>query len=144
MNAVNFRKWRRQVKGYLLASGAKEKGGDVKMAIILHCGGPAMLEIYDQLGLTSAQKNEPETVFDKLAEYCNPQKNEVLATYRFWHNQYREPFNSFLTELRSKAEHCNFLDQSDCMIRDKIVFSLPTRQQELLVREKDLKLDKAV
>ena len=50
----NFKKWKRQVEIYLLASGASEKEDDVQTAIILNCAGPHVVDIYDQFQWTEA------------------------------------------------------------------------------------------
>ena len=57
---------------------------------------------------------------------------------------YNEPFDSFLTGLRSRANLCNFEDMKDRMLRDKIVFLVTDKVQELLLREKTLDLQKVV
>jgi hypothetical protein len=44
----NFKHWKRQVQIYLTASGATDKEDEVQTAIILHCAGPHILDIYDQ------------------------------------------------------------------------------------------------
>ena len=44
----NFKKWKRQVEVYLAASGGTDKAKEVQVAIILSCGGPHVVEIYDQ------------------------------------------------------------------------------------------------
>ena len=49
---------------------------------------------------------------------------------------YHEPFDSFLTDLRSRANLSNFGDVKDRILRDKIVFSVTDKVQELLLREK--------
>jgi hypothetical protein len=59
------------------------------------------------------------------------EQNEVLESHRFWNVQYQEPFDNFLTELRTRASSCNF-DSKDRMTRDKIVFTVQGKLQELL------------
>ena len=49
----------------------------------------------------------------------------------------------FLTELYSRAASCNFKEK-DRMIRDKIVFNVSGKLQELLLRETNLDLKKAI
>ena len=75
-----------------------------------------------------------------MQAYCNPRHNVVLHTFRFWRAPLIEPFESFITDLRTKAESCEFGDQKDRMIRDKIIFTVTGKLQELLLREGD-KLD---
>ena len=78
----------------------------------------------------------------KLEEHCNPRENEGLQRVRFWNIPLHEPFDAFLTELYSRAASCNFKEK-ERMIRDKIVFSVSGKLQELLLRESNLGLKKA-
>ena len=45
--ADSFRKWKRQLEVYMEASGANNKPKPRQAAIILHCAGPQVLEVYD-------------------------------------------------------------------------------------------------
>ena len=66
-------------------------------------------------------------VLTKVEECCNPLRQNQLshANISFWNVQLQEPFDSFLTELRSRVESCDF-ENRDLMtfIRDKIVFTV--------------------
>lgn len=65
----NFKKWKRQVEVYLAASGGTEKAKEVQVAIILSCGGPHVVEIYDQFQWDDGNdKNDP----DKLVLIVTP------------------------------------------------------------------------
>ncbi|KAL8567594.1 hypothetical protein ACOMHN_054407 [Nucella lapillus] len=140
-----FRAWKRQVDFYLLASGASENSKPTQTAIILHCAGVQVQEVYEHFTFDEEDdKKDPAKVFEKLAEYCAPRSNEVIETFRFWNHPLREPFDAFLTDLRSRANLCNFGTAKDRMIRDKIVFTTTGKMQELLLREKDLTLQRAV
>ena len=137
--AERFRSWRRQVDFYLKASGASEKPKATQTAVILHCAGVRVQEVYEHFVFAyDADKDDPQTVLDKLAEYCSPRSNEVIETHRFWNMAYHKPFDSVLTDLRSRANLCNFGNIKDRMLRDKIVFSVTDKVQELLLREKTL------
>ena len=74
----------------------------------------------------------------KLEAYCNPRQNEVLESHRFWSVKPDDhpSFEHLLTELRARAESCNF-NERDRMLRDKIVFSTAGKLQELLLREEN-------
>ncbi|CAC5382385.1 unnamed protein product [Mytilus coruscus] len=140
----NFKKWKRQVEIYLVASGAVKKDGAVQVAIILNCAGPNIVDIFDQIQWTEGgDEKKPDKLFEKLEAYCNPRKNEVLESHRFWMVPYQEPFDNFLTELRTRANSCNF-QEKDRMMRDKIIFSVTGKLQELLLREDKINLDKAI
>ena len=142
--AETFRSWKRQIDIYLVASGAVSKEKSVQTAIILHCAGPEVQEIHEHFVYGEGQsKDDPKIVLQKLEEYCAPKTGEVIATHRFWTEKYKEPIDSFLVALKTRAKLCNF-QEPERMIRDKIVFSVEGKMQELLLREKDLDLKKAV
>lgn len=142
--AENFKRWRRQIDIYVDASGVSEKSQKVQMAVILNCAGPQVVEVYDNLTWdTDTDQHDPQKVLQAIENYCNPRKNEVLETHRFWNTVYHEPFDKFLTELKTRAGACNF-SEKDRMIRDKIVFSVSGKLQERLLRDDDLDLNKAV
>ena len=143
--AQTFRSWRRQMAIFLLASGASEKSKAAQTAVNLNCAGVQVQEAYDQFVFDDAgDKNDPKIVLEKLAAYCEPRSSEVIESHRFWNLPYREPFDVFLTDLRSRADLCNFSDQKDRLLRDKLVFSVTGKMQELLLREKGLDLWKTI
>ena len=52
---------------------------------------------------------------------------------------------SYATDLRTRADHRDFGDLKDSLIRDKIVIGIrDNKTQERLLRESDLGLDKAL
>ena len=100
--------------------------------------------MYDNITWESDDdKHKPDKVLEALGNYCNQRDNEVLESHRFWNIQCQEPFDKFLTELETRAASCNFQER-DTMIRDKIVFALTGKLQELLLRVDGLTLEKAV
>ena len=60
-------------------------------------------------------------------------------------NKAGETIDQFITELKTRAKSCEFCDQHDSMIRDRIVFGVTdTWLKERLLRESsDLTLEKA-
>jgi hypothetical protein len=42
--AENYKKWKRQVEIYLMASGVCTKNKETQTAIILHCAGPSVID----------------------------------------------------------------------------------------------------
>ncbi|KAL9970099.1 hypothetical protein ACROYT_G022422 [Oculina patagonica] len=140
----NYKRWKRQMEVYLAASGASVKDEKIQTAIILNCAGPQVLEVYDNIVWENAEdKHKPAKVLEALENYCNPRDNEVLESHRFWNTPYQEPFDKFLTELKTRAASCNF-QEKDRMMRDKIVFTVTGKLQELLLRVDSLTLEKAV
>ena len=121
-----------------------EKDDKVQTAIILNCAGPHVLEVYDTFIWTDdGIKDKPDKVLEGLERYCNPRDNEVIEYHRFWDIPYQEPFDKFLTELKTREAACNFLEK-DRKLRDKIVFTVTGKLQDLLFREDNLTHDKAI
>ena len=118
----------------MAASGASAKDDKVQTAIILNCAGPQVLEVYDNIVWENAEdKHKPAKVLEALENYCNPRDNKVLESHRFWNTPYQEPFEKFLTELKTRAASCNF-QEKDRMMRDKIVFTVTGKLQELFLQ----------
>lgn len=53
-------------------------------------------------------------------------------------------FEPFLTELRARAESCDYNNEKNRMILDKIVFTMTGKLQEMLLSEDALDLEKAI
>ena len=69
--AENFKKWRREIEIYIEASGSSEKSEKNKTAIILHCAGPKVIEIYDQFTWDNIDDRENSSkVLEKIKDYC--------------------------------------------------------------------------
>ena len=133
---------------FLLASGSEGKSGETRLAMLLNFAGDEALKLYNTFTYdnTGDEKNF-ETVIDKFRSYCIPRRNIVYERYQFWQltQQPGESVDSFATTLRAKASSCDFGDQTESMIRDRIVLGHPVRQtQERLLRECDLTLQKAL
>ena len=96
----NFKRWKRQFEIYLTASGAVEKSQETQTAILLQCAGAKVIEIYDHfVWAENGDKNKPDAVMQKIEEHCNPRRNEVLESHRFWSVSYQsaQGFKQFLT-----------------------------------------------
>ncbi|KAK2548796.1 hypothetical protein P5673_030940 [Acropora cervicornis] len=77
--------------------------------------------VYDNIAWESDDKHKPKKVLEALENYCSPRDNEVLELHRFWNIQCHEPFDKFLTELKTKAASCS-IQEKDRMMKDNIVF----------------------
>ena len=76
----------------------------------------------------------------KLSEHYNPQPSEIVERTKF-HSRFRKPGESaasFVAQLRSLSEHCNFGDNLEVMIRDRLVCGIndDTIQKRLLSESK--------
>lgn len=78
----------------MLATSATSKPKETQTAIILHCGGPGVVEIYDQFEFEEDEKHDPTMVLKKIEEYCNPRQSQVMQSYRTWNVKLQEPSDS--------------------------------------------------
>ena len=86
-------------------------------------------------------------LFKNFDNYFTPKKNITYQRYRFFsYNQNDgQSIDSYATELRTRADHCDFGDLKDSLIRDKIIIGIrDSKTQERLLRESVLSLDKAL
>lgn len=144
----NWRRWEQRFRLYLEASGAIEKSELRQCAMLLASAGEEAIEVYNNFVFGPDEKDKLECLVQKFKEYCNPRKNTVFERYSFWHTEQKEgeSIDQFVTELKTKAKACEFGDQLDLMIRDRIVFGVrDVRMKERMLRDSpDLTLQKAV
>jgi len=64
-----------------------------------------------------------EDILNAFETYCNPRKNVVYERYKFFNIKQKEGqnINDFLTQLKIQAKHCEFGEQIDNLICDRIV-----------------------
>ncbi|XP_067940194.1 uncharacterized protein [Watersipora subatra] len=155
--AGEWRKWSRAFEDYLLAIDvaagtlAAEKR---KLALFCHVGGEDVREVYSRMEFTKVGDGETKDidegtegrklkdVLKRFREYCNPRSGIVVSRYEF-HNssQNGETVDVYLMRLRRLAESCDFGDQRDSLVRDKLLFGLDdSKTIEKLMRESDEKL----
>ncbi|XP_062602769.1 uncharacterized protein LOC134267389 [Saccostrea cucullata] len=78
----NYKKWKRQVEVYMSASGGIDKSKEVQVAIILSCGGPHVVEIYDQFHREDeSHKNDPAKLYEKLQAYLHVVKSDINSVW---------------------------------------------------------------
>ncbi|XP_021340552.1 uncharacterized protein K02A2.6-like [Mizuhopecten yessoensis] len=135
----NWRRWSQRLNVYLTASGGSEKPDATNVAIMLHSIGEEGLEIYNNFTFENEGDNlKLKPVLDKFQEYCNPRKYTVIERYMFWETKQREgeSIDHFVTELKPRAKNCEFGDQKDMMIRDRVIFGIDNdRLKERLLRD---------
>jgi hypothetical protein len=108
---------------YLTASGGDSKPAATKAAIFLHTIGEDALKVYNSFNLPSPQDKDLAVIKAKFDEYCTPRKNVVYERYLFFKMSQAsgETVESYATSLRLRAKSCEFGDQMDSLIRDRLV-----------------------
>ncbi|GFS85250.1 uncharacterized protein TNCV_75131 [Trichonephila clavipes] len=118
-----WRKWRQDLENYLLATEKDDRTDKIKIAILLNLFGSEGLEIYNTFKFEELAKNSLSIL--KFEEYCSPRQNVVY--------------------LKTLASTCEFAEQENGLIRDRIVLGIKDRGlQERLLRENNLNIEKAI
>ena len=131
---------------FLTASGATAKPEATKCAMFLHAIGDEALKVFNSFNLTESEQKNLSIIKQKFVEYCTPRKNVVYERYLFGKmcQSVGETVNAFVTSLRLRAKSCEFGEQEESLIRDRLVIGCnDQRVQERLLREPDLSLQKA-
>ena len=136
---------------YFTACEYGKKSKEVQVAVLLNVAGPEAQDVHEHFQFdaetAAADKKDYAKLLDMFGEYCNPRKNVVYERFRFWsRDQNRdEHVDNWVKDLRTIAVDCEFEEQEDLMIRDKLVFGIcDTRVKERMLRESDLTLQKAL
>lgn len=144
----NWRAFKQQFQLYISALGLEGKPEPRKVALLLTIAGPQAIEVYNTFVFQQdGDKEKLDKVIEAFDAYCSPKKNETYERYVFRSRiqQQSEAFDVFLTDLRLKAQSCNFATLKDSMIRDQIVFGVEDKKvRERLLRETDLTLEGAI
>ena len=146
--AQRWNRWQKQFETYYAACELSKRDKDTQVAILLHTAGAEAQEIHEQFKFeVDADKQDYKKILTKFEDYCHPRKNTVYERYCFWSRDQveEEHVDKWVKDLRSIAKNCEFGDQEDNLIRDKLVFGVrDSRVKERMLRETDLTLKKAV
>ena len=144
----NWSKWKGEFGFYLTATESTSKPDAVKTSRLLTAIGEKGREVYYTFTFTDeTEAMEYFTVLQKFDAYMSPKKNITYMRYRFFSCKQLEgqSIDDFATELKSRAQHCEFDTLRDSLIRHKLVVGVNSKKvQERLLREKDLDLNKAI
>ncbi|UYV72865.1 K02A2.6-like [Cordylochernes scorpioides] len=141
-------KWRKKIENYIIASDLNSKTIQQQRAILLHIIGDLALEIYNTFGFEeNAQSPTIKDILDKYDQYFRPFKNTIYKRYLFFtcEQKLNQTFDDFVTEIKSKAEDCEFENIKDSLIRDRIVLGCrDTTLREKYLQNPDLTLSLAI
>ena len=132
---------------YAEACDLQKKNERTQIATFFNIVGPDAVNIDSTLKLPRETERTLDDVLNAFDQHVEPQKNVVFERYRFWTREQHEGENvhEWVVDLKAKARYCDFGDQEDLLIRDKIVFGIRNTQlKERLLRESDLQLEKAL
>ena len=144
-----WEKFYEQFEWYLCAIGLDGASDMRKISLFLNVAGAEAQRIFGTftfVGETEDPKKYAD-VINKFTNFCMPKKNLVYERYVFNICVQKEGQNvdSYVTELRHKAQTCDYGELKDSLIRDRIVVGINSTQlKEKMLQDKDLSLDSAI
>ena len=143
-----WRKWKQRFELFSLASGLSSKDEGIQAATLLHVVGPDALEVYNTFSWENEEdKRKVTKILEKFEAHCIPQRNITWERHVFNTRSQRdgETTDQYVTDLKTKAQTCEFGELKDSLIRDRIVCGIRCdKTRSRLLIEPDLMLQKAV
>lgn len=126
----NWRRFKRDFSIFLIASRHDGDPDNVKIATFLNAIGKEAREVYESFGMTAEQRVVYNQVIAAFDAFCEPKKNIIYELFLFYRRdqKQKEPFDSFLMDLRRLARTCNFGQAENEMIRDRIVIGTANKR----------------
>ncbi|XP_030854482.1 uncharacterized protein K02A2.6-like [Strongylocentrotus purpuratus] len=143
----NWRRFKQKFTLYNVASGMSEKDEKLQTSMLLHVIGDAALELYNTFVFAEGESMKLEKVLNKYEEYCMPKRNLTYERHRFFTRSQlvHESVDQYATELRSRAQSCEFSMLKESLIQDRIICGiLDDGLRERLLRQDDLTLVKTL
>ena len=128
-------KWIRRFERYRQASELNKKDDTLQINTLIYAMGHQAEDILTSLKLTQDELKKYDTVKAKLDSYFVIRRNVIIERSKFNKRAQleNESVDSFVTDLHCMAEHCQFGDINDGLIRDRLVVGLrDTRLAERL------------
>ena len=132
---------------YLVATESDTKSDMIKTSILLTCIGECGTEIYETVEFTTASDSlKLNPILDQFEAYCNPRPNTTINRHKFFYRQAEgQPFNNFVTELRTLSAEWAFENLRHSLIKDMIICGISDLAlRERMPREPTLDLKKAI
>eukprot|EP00117_Sycon_ciliatum_P048694 scpid101093/ scgid34628/ len=123
--------WKRRFARYRLASELNAKDEKVQISTLLYSLGPEAETVFDQLVFdTVGDEDKYDKVMTKLDAYFTPALNVFHQRTIFEQCVHLpgESVEEFVRKLHAAAKFCDFGDQKDNRIRDRLVAHILDRQ----------------
>ena len=135
-------------KNYEVATNLKAEASEFRCAIFMTMIGSDALELFESFKFAEGESEEDiVVVIKKFEDYCVEQTHEAFESFRFHSRdqEQSESIDAYVAELRKLAKGCNFDDQEDRMIRDRILVGVKSKKtQGKLLEDSKLTLKSAI
>ncbi|GBN25570.1 hypothetical protein AVEN_229414-1 [Araneus ventricosus] len=144
--AENCRKFKQQFTIYMKKSGHDRKDSYVKVVIFLNAVGEETIELFNTFDLQEEDRSDYDKVLTAFENHITPKTNVVVQIFIFNSRMQDidECFDAFYTDLRKLVKSCEFGNQADSVVRDRIVLGIAdSGLQERVLREGNFSLARA-
>ena len=139
-------RWKRRFEQFRVASGLVSDGEVKQVNTLLYCVGEEAEAVLTSTNATEEDREVYDTVVAKFDNAFKVRRNVIFERARFNRRSQLEgePAEQFIMELYTLAEHCNYGDMTDEMIRDRLVVGIQDAAlSQLLQLDTELTLEKA-
>lgn len=121
--------WKRRFSRYRLATKLTKDDGEVQVSTLIYCMGKEAEHILDSFELSADEQKNYNTVLGKFDTHFVPKRNIIheRALFNQRVQKHDETVESFIRALHELAEHCDFGNQKDSLIRDRLVIGIKDR-----------------
>lgn len=134
--AENWRVFKRNFDIYFDANELEDKSDKVKINVFLNIIGSKAVDIFDEFKLPADQRATYAQVVKAFDDFCKAKTNPVYERFIFSQRVQKEgeSFDAFHIELKRLIKNCEFGDNANEMLRDRIVIGVTNRnlQKKLL------------
>ena len=139
-------RWKRRFEQFRVASGLVSDGEVKQVNTLLYCIGEEAEAVLTSTNATEEDREVHDTVVAKFDAFFRVRRNVIFERARFYRRSQLvgESAEQFIMELYTLAEHCNYGDMTDEMIRDRLVVGVQDATlSQLLQLDAELTLEKA-
>ena len=143
----NWAFFRSQWEDYEIATGLNKKQNKIRVATLRSIMGRECLRTFQNLDISTTDREDPEKSIEALENYFKPTRNEIYERYLFYNCDQapQETVDQWVTKLRQLSKSCNFGTLTDSLLRDRIVLGAKDKAARArMFREKDVDADKAI
>lgn len=142
----DWERFRSNFEAYLKESGNENKSDGEKLSLLLKTIGEYGLKLYDEVKITEETKEDFNMVLNQLENYCNKKRNIVSDRCRFNKRVQRrgEPFSEFLKDIQYMAKYCDFGDQEESLLRDRILTGINSHHVQKTLIDCEADYQKAI
>ncbi|XP_023240271.1 uncharacterized protein LOC111638746 [Centruroides sculpturatus] len=147
-NPENWSLWKQRFDIYATAIDLPAKSILQQQAILLHIIREKGLEIYNNFHLEENATNlTVDEILAKFMDHFQPYKNTIYSRYVFFSlvQKSGQTVDEFVTELRTKAQGCDFGTLTESLIRGRIVLGTQDDSiRQKMLQDPTLTLAKAI